>query len=117
RLSNEASGRSGDRLIPKLEDPDSCYVRRRWDIHCKNVRWSNGIWAHCSGADGGADESMSPQFGISWASGVEVTPSGLKRNNRPNKQAYTKILVRTPRRTSLHDGSTARAPSASTDIS
>jgi len=52
------------RVIPKLEDPDSCYVRRRWDIHCKNVRWSNGIWAHCSGADGGADESMSPQFGI-----------------------------------------------------
>src|SRR5262245_9013613 len=35
------------------------------DIHCKNVRWSNGIWARCSDADGGTDESMSPQFGIS----------------------------------------------------
>ena len=23
---------------PKLEDPDSCHVRRHWDIHCKNVR-------------------------------------------------------------------------------
>jgi hypothetical protein len=28
----------GDLVIPKLEDPDSCYVRRHWDIHCKNVR-------------------------------------------------------------------------------
>ncbi len=46
-------------LIPKLEDPDSCYVRRHWDIHCKNVRRSNGIWAPCSGADDVADESMS----------------------------------------------------------
>jgi Integrase core domain len=52
------------RIIPKLEDPDSCYVRRHWDIHCKNVRRSNGIWAPCSGADDVADESMSPQFGI-----------------------------------------------------
>ena len=25
-------------------------MRRHWDIHCKNVRWSNGIWAPCSGA-------------------------------------------------------------------
>src|SRR5262249_18938290 len=53
-------------LLPKLEDPDSCYVRRHWDIHCKNVRRSNGIWAPCSGADDAADESMSPQFGISY---------------------------------------------------
>jgi hypothetical protein len=44
-------------LKPKLEDPDSCYVRRHWDIHCKNVRRSNGIWAPCSGADDVADES------------------------------------------------------------
>ena len=34
------------------------------DIHCKNVRWSNGISAPCSGADDGADESTSPQVGI-----------------------------------------------------
>src|SRR5262249_22997873 len=35
------------------------------DIHCKNVRWSNGTSAPCSGADDGADESTSPQVGIS----------------------------------------------------
>ena len=34
------------------------------DVHCKNVRWSNGIWAPCSSADGAADESVSPQSGI-----------------------------------------------------
>jgi hypothetical protein len=52
-------------LIPKLEDLDSCHVRRHWDIRCKNVRWSNGIWAPCSGAHCGADESMSLHFSIS----------------------------------------------------
>jgi hypothetical protein len=59
-------------LIPKLEDPDSCHVRRHWDIHCKNVRWSNGIWAPCSGADGGADESMSPHFSITHLARIKI---------------------------------------------
>jgi hypothetical protein len=34
------------------------------DIHCKNVRYPNGIRAACSGAERGAYESMSPQAGI-----------------------------------------------------
>src|ERR1700758_2572505 len=38
---------------------------RHWDIHCKNVRWSNEIWAQRSSADVGEDESSFPQFGIS----------------------------------------------------
>jgi hypothetical protein len=66
-------------LIPKLEDPDSCYVRRHWDIHCKNVRRSNGIWAPCSGADDVADESMSPQFGITIARGTIGEHLGIWR--------------------------------------
>jgi tripartite-type tricarboxylate transporter receptor subunit TctC len=32
-----------DRLIPKLADPDSCCAQPHRDIHCKNLRWSNGI--------------------------------------------------------------------------
>ena len=35
---------------PKLADPNSCCERPTRDIHCKNVRWSNGIWARCSDA-------------------------------------------------------------------
>jgi PTS system nitrogen regulatory IIA component len=31
------------RLIPKLADPDSCCAQPHRDIHCKNLRWSNGI--------------------------------------------------------------------------
>jgi hypothetical protein len=37
-------------FIPKLADPDSCCERPTRDIHCKNVRWSNGISARCSDA-------------------------------------------------------------------
>src|SRR5947208_2778878 len=73
-VGNSAARTGSDELadiIPKLEDPDSCYVRRHWDIHCKNVRRSNGIWAPCSSADDAADESMSPQFGITPHTAVE----------------------------------------------
>jgi hypothetical protein len=35
-------------LIPKLADPDSCRAPPHRDIHCKNLRWSNGIEAPCS---------------------------------------------------------------------
>src|SRR5262245_61309931 len=44
-------------------------------IDNKNVRWSNGIWAPCLGADDGADESMSPQFGITPNRLVACFPS------------------------------------------
>jgi hypothetical protein len=61
--TRRVSGKRSSPQNPHLRH--SCYVRRHWDIHCKNVRRSNGIWAPCSGADDVADESMSPQFGIS----------------------------------------------------
>src|SRR5215831_18421867 len=53
-----------EQVIPKLADPDSCCAPPHRDIHCKNLRWSNGIWAALLSADGAADESVSPQFGI-----------------------------------------------------
>src|SRR5258708_638488 len=75
-------------VIPKLEDPDSCYVRRHWDIHCKNVRRSNGIWAPCSGADDVADESMSPQFGIR---GCELSYRDLLSSLQVARTKYTSL--------------------------
>ena len=51
-------------LISKFADPDSRCMLPHWDVHCKNVRRSNGIWAPCSSADGAADQSVSPQSGI-----------------------------------------------------
>src|SRR6516162_3806294 len=32
-------------IIPQLADPDSCCLRPFRDIHCRNVRRSNGICA------------------------------------------------------------------------
>jgi hypothetical protein len=34
---------------------------------CRLADQANGIWAPCSGADGGAGESMPPQFGITYS--------------------------------------------------
>jgi hypothetical protein len=43
-------------------------------IHCKNLRWSNGIYdiGAMPSADGAADESVSPQSGIRWPAGASV---------------------------------------------
>src|SRR5262245_11171217 len=93
-MFSSASSISG--LIPKLEDPDSCYVRRRWDIHSKNVRWSNGIWASCLGADGGADESMSPQFGITIASTSSFHGPGQPRASNSSAPPLESLSRFTP---------------------
>src|SRR6516165_10832066 len=50
------------RVIPKLADPDSSCVSPSEPQ--KIVRWSNGIWAPCSSAEVGDDESMFPQSRI-----------------------------------------------------
>ena len=58
------SGECATRLIPKLADPDSCCERPPGHSLQKRtvVQWDMGA---VLGRDGGTDESMSPQFGIS----------------------------------------------------
>ena len=52
-------------VIPKLADAELILREPHQDIHCKNVRWTNGIWGPCPSADVGEHESIFSQSGIS----------------------------------------------------
>src|SRR6516165_10538913 len=51
-------------VIPKLADAELILREPHQDIHCKNVRWTNGIWGPCPSADVGEHESIFSQSGI-----------------------------------------------------
>jgi len=77
------------------------------DIHCKNVRYPNGIRAACSGAERGAYESMSPQAGIR----PEPMRVGTSPRPKPTGLALAAILFLT-----MDDKMTFSRPIADRDV-